>query len=205
MASLIDAVGLLKGLGFYETVFPFLLVTAIVYGLLSKWQIFGDKQIVNIIVGAVTGMIFISFVKTSQFLSYAMPMLTIFLIMFLFLFMTFLFIGVKGEDMMKAMTKETSGYLIFIFIIIIIVVISVQQVFPEFSYASAPELAPENATFATGLEGRPGAPTTVQTAAQQFAFQQAIGVIFHPTIVALVVLFMILAISVYFITRERIS
>mgnify|MGYP001601079720 CR=1 FL=1 len=203
MASLLDAIFVVKGLGFYETVFPFLLVTAVMYGILMKYQVFGDKQIVNILVSMVTGFMFIAFVKTSQFLSFIMPMLTIFLIIFLFLLMTFNFIGVKTEDIARSMTKETSGYLIIIFIVVILSVISIQQVFPEFSYGAFPEVAPDNATFATGLEGRPGAPGASQTAASQLAFQQAIGVMFHPTIVAMVVLFLIMAISVYMITREK--
>jgi len=194
MASLIDAVGLLKGLGFYETVFPLLLIAAIVYGLLSKFKIFGDKQIVNVLVATISGLIFISFAKASAFLQFAMPMITIFLIFWLFLQLVFLFIGVKEDTIAKALTKETSGYLIPIFIVVIIVILSIQQVFPEFSYAAAPELAPVNATAAAGTPA----------AAQQFAFQQAIGVIFHPTIVALSILFLILAIGVYFITREKV-
>ncbi len=205
MASLLDAIGLVKGLGFYETVFPFLLITAIVYGVLMKHKPFGDKQMVNVIVAAIVGLIFISFIKTSQFLSFMLPLLTIFMIIFLFIYMTFLFIGVKEEQVVKALTKETSGYLIIIFIVVIFVVISVQQVFPEFAYAAFPELAPENATFATGLEGRPGAPGPESTAASQFAFQQVVGTIFHPTIVALTVMFLIFAIGVYFITREKVG
>ena len=169
-----------------------------------KYQVFGDKQIVNILVAVVVGFIFISFVKTSQFLSYMLPMLTIFMIIFMFLLMTFLFVGVKTEDIAKAMTKETSGYLIIIGIIVILSIVSIQQVFPEFSYGAFPELAPDNGTLPTGLEGRPGAPGPSQTAASQLAFQQAIGVMFHPTIVGMIVLFLILAISVYFITREKI-
>ncbi len=204
MASLIDAIFVVKGLGFYETVFPFLLVAAVVYGVLMKYQVFGDKQIVNVLVSMVAGFMFIAFVKTSQFLSFILPMLTIFLIIFLFLLMTFLFIGLKTEDIAKAMTKETSGYLIIVFIVVILAVISIQQVFPEFAYGAFPEAAPENATMATGLEGRPGAPGAGQTAASQLAFQQTIGVLFHPTIVALVVLFLILAIAVYVMTREKI-
>jgi hypothetical protein len=205
MASLLDAVQLTKQLGFYETVFPFLLVAAITYGVLMKHKPFGEKQVVNIVVASISGLLFISFVKTSQFLQFAMPMLTIFMIIFLFIFMTFLFIGVKEGDIARALTKETSGYMIIIFIVVIIAVVSIQQIFPEFSYGAFPELAPENATFATGLEGQPSAPAAGANVAQQFALQQFMGTIFHPTIVALTVMFLIFAIGVYFITREAVK
>ncbi len=61
MTNVEGVVASLEGTGLYTVVLPFLLVFAIIYGLLTQLQLFGDKsRQVNTVIGAVTALYTVS-------------------------------------------------------------------------------------------------------------------------------------------------
>ncbi|MBI4095744.1 MAG: hypothetical protein HY438_02695 [DPANN group archaeon] len=191
MAALIDAVGILSKMGFYQTIFPWLLVTAMMYGLLTKYKMFGEKSgTINIIISSIVGLVFISFVKASLFLQNVLPFVTAFIIMLFFLMMIFLFVGVKEETIGEAF-KQPSLYWPLVLIFLVFTFIVIPQIFPELAIGANPELASQ-------------LNYTANQQPQDILFQQSLGIIFSPKVVGLSIMILIFAIGTYFITREQI-
>ena len=188
MANLIDAVNITQNLGFYATVFPFLLIFAVTYGLLSKFKPFGESKGVNVVISMVMAFIFISFTKASLLLQNLMPFISTFLLILFFLILIFMFLGVK-ESAIAEFVQQPEGFWAVIGVVLLSFIIAIAVVFPEFQYASSPELAPANYT---------------QTA-QEKSLAQNIAIILHPTILGMLIFFFILAIGAYVIVREKVK
>jgi hypothetical protein len=194
MATLVDALGVLKGFGVYDTIIPFLLVMAGTYAVLVKYKPFGEHQTANGVIAAVVGLVFISFAKAVSFINMLIPMMTIFLIMVVLAVLIFTFVGIKTETMAKLFEKP-EGAMILIFIFILIFVITYATVFPEiYIYMQNPVLAQQlNMTPASAGGG---------AAAPWFIFFQVGQIILSPQIMGLVAMMLVFAIAAFFITRE---
>ena len=188
MATLFDAVTIVQELGFYSTVLPFLLVFALTYGILSNFKPFGDNKAVNMIIPIVLGLVFISFTKTSAFLQNLLPFIVAMFLILFFVIMIFMFMGVKSETIGEAM-QDPAGYWIIIIMFLLFVIIAVTNVFPEFQYAARPELAPAGY-----------APTQ-----EQKLLSENMAVLFHPKVLATMILFFALAIGTYVVMREKVK
>src|SRR3989338_8551630 len=131
MATLFDAITVLKDVGFYSTVFPFILIAALLYGLFARYKPFGDNKTINSIISVVLGLFFISIFRASAFLANLVPLLTAFLLILIFLMLIFIFMGVKEDTIRDVILKEPAGYgtLIIIFVLIFFIVFG--QTFPE--------------------------------------------------------------------------
>ena len=106
MATLVDALGILKGFGIYDTILPFLLVAAGTYAVLVQYKPFGESKGVNAIVATVIGLVFISFAKAVAFINLLIPLMTIFLIMVVLALLIFTFVGVKSETISQIVTTQ---------------------------------------------------------------------------------------------------
>ncbi|MFH1425134.1 MAG: hypothetical protein ABIG28_00175 [archaeon] len=73
--SITDVLMQLEGLGLFEFILPFLLIFAVVYGVLSWMNIFGENKGVHIIISLVIGMLAIRLPFFSAFLSEMAPRL----------------------------------------------------------------------------------------------------------------------------------
>ena len=73
--SIIDVLFQLENLGFFAFVLPFLLVFAIIYGILQAVHIFGDNKAVHIIIGVVLGLMSIRLPFFADFLTEVTPRL----------------------------------------------------------------------------------------------------------------------------------
>ena len=187
MATLVDAIGVLRDFGLYSTVLPFLLVTAALYALLLKYKIFGENKAINIIISSVVGLVFIGLSRAVAFVNLLIPVITVFLLLIILAVLIFTFMGVKTEDMSRAMSKAPVIIILF-FVIIILAVFA--QTFPEASIAiQAPELAEQ--LNVTGEGQDPGA----------LLFFQTVRIIFSPQILGVIVLFLVFGIAAYFMTR----
>lgn len=197
MATLVDALGILKTFGVYETILPFLLITAGTYAILTKYKPFGETKGVNAIIATVIGLVFISFAKAVSFINLLIPFMTIFLIMIVLALLIFTFIGVKGETLAETFKSPTAAMpLIFIFIFVVVIVYSLT--FPEVTlFIQNPVLAQQLNISPTG---GPGA--TPSQSAMTYLFFQIGQVILSPQILGLVALFVVFAIAVFFITFE---
>jgi hypothetical protein len=167
MATLFDAIDLLAELGFYTVVFPFILVLALVYGVLSKVQPFGDNFAINITISTIVAFVFISFIKVSQFLFIFVPLVIAMLIVLVLLMLIFSFMNVPAESITKAFTS-TTGYATIIGLILIFVFVSISAIYPQLAGGEA---------VGTG----------------ETTLGSAVTVLLSPTILGLVVLFIIFA------------
>jgi hypothetical protein len=198
MATLVDALSALKNLGVYETILPFLLITAGTYAILTKYKPFGETKGVNAIVATIIGLVFISFAKAVSFINLLIPFLTVFLIMIVLAILIFTFIGIKGETLAETFKSQPAAYLIIIFIFIFIVVIVYSLTFPEVAiFLQSPVLAQQLNISPTG---GPGATPSQQ--AMTFLFFQIGQTILSPQILGLIILFVVFAIAIFFITYE---
>ena len=198
MATLLDALGVLKTMGFYETIFPFILVMAFTFGLLSRFKVFGENKYINAVVSTIIALFFISMVRASAFLANIVPYMTAVFIALLFLMLIFMFMGVKEEKIAEVMTTESAAYgaVMIIFVLIIFLVLS--QVFPEQAFMTQfPGQAKE-----MGVTIFPANATPSQRAAALLS-AQAGAIIFSPKILALIVMFVTFAVATYFIVREK--
>jgi len=198
MATLVDALGVLKSFGIYETVLPFLLITAGTYAIFTKYKPFGEVRGVNAIISTIIGLVFITFAKAVSFINMLIPFMTIFLIMIILALLIFAFIGLKGETLAGVFQKQPAAYLIIFGIFIFIVVIVYSFVFPEVTiFIQNPVLAQQLNISPTGS---PGATPAQQ--AGTFMFFQMGQILLSPQVLSLIALFAVFAIAVFFITYE---
>jgi len=109
--------------GFYEIILPFILVFAIVYGILSKVHIFGkDKKNVEVMVSFVLGLLAIGSLRFSGFLKDFIPQLGFGIIIVIGLA---LILGLFGVPLHN---KFTIGLGAIVFIIIALIQFSNEQI-----------------------------------------------------------------------------
>jgi len=197
MATLFDAITVLQGLGVYTVILPFLLVIALVYGLLSKFKPFGESREINSIISVVLALLFTASIRASAFLQSFSVFFTGFLVILLMLMLVFTFIGVKS-DTMADVFKEPAGYgtILVIFLLIFFVVLG--QVLPEGGLVTQ---APEEAARLGITTGAPPGATPSQQAGA-ILFTIIAGIIFSPVILGLIILLLLFGVAAYFITRE---
>ena len=188
MATFLDAIGVLESLGFYDYIFPFILMFAITFGLLSAAKPFGEDQRVNIIVATIVGFLFISFSSAVAFVNLFIPLLMILMIVLIFIIMAFKFGGASSESVAKAL-QHPAGFGILIGVIIILIAITFSTSQPQltdmFSPINESELSPEG--FALTPEA---------------TMKQTIQTLFHPTVMGIIVMLAIFAVTVYMVTRK---
>ena len=183
MASLLDAVGLMEQLGFYTVVFPFLLVFGIVYGILAQTKVFGDSKSVNGIVAAVIGLITISVMRLTIFITAFLQITVAFLLIIFLIMLIFIFMGVKAETLAGAMIHPV-GYSTMIILFFIFFFIAMSVAFPELSKVAAGEEVEEGEEAAFGIA-------------------TASKIIGNPTVLGLIVMFIIFTAAAAFITYTK--
>jgi len=178
MASLVDVIGLFKTMGLYDTVFPGILIFALVYGMLFKYKPFGDNKMINGVVALVIALIFISFLKAVTFITVLIPIVTALFVILLLVLLIFTFMGVPSETIGEAM-KSSTGHGVMIILLVIFVFIALSAAFPELQNEDG-----------TGEQGEDG-------------FRAYVQVIFNPVMLGVIVLLVIMAVASYYITREK--
>ena len=183
MASLLNAIAVMQQIGFYAVIFPFLLIFAVMYGILLKTKVFGDNKTVNVLVSIIVAFIFVSFSQAVSFVNYLIPFIIAFLIAAILMLLIFTFMGAKEESIVSAL-NHPMGYLLIIGIFIIIIMVVINMVLPELSPYTATNMS------------EAGAPTGTT------AVMQSMATLFHPTFLAIMIMFLIFAVAAYIITTK---
>ena len=71
--SIQDLLYLWQGYGLFDYLFPFLLIFAVVFGILTQMNIFGKNKAVNVIIALVVGVMAVRFGWFTQFYSELFP------------------------------------------------------------------------------------------------------------------------------------
>jgi len=176
MASLIDVIGTFKAIGLYDTVFPGILIFALVYGMLFKYKPFGENKGVNAVVALIVALLFISFIKAVAFISLLIPIITALFVILLLVLLIFTFMGVPSETIGEAM-RSSSGYGVIIILLVLFVFIALSATFPELQ--------------SDGVD------------ADDASAKGYVDVIFNPVMLGTIVLLVIMAVATYYVTREK--
>lgn|SRR3989338_1428693 len=174
MATLLD-LGLLR---YFSVIFSFILVWALVFALLQKTKILGDKAGLNVLLAVAVAFLVSLSDNVVQIINFMIPWFTIAIIFFVLLLLIFQIFGAKQDDIFKYISNDRAVGWVIIGVVIIIVGASFANVFGQ------------KLTQAAFEEG-----STVNVSGTSVAspnFQQNIyATLFHPKVLGMIVLFVI--------------
>jgi len=75
---------------------PALLVFVIIYAILAKTKVLGENQWIDMIVAVVTAIVFVSVAKAVEFTNEFLPLIAMAIVVLVFLFVVFRFVGVEN-------------------------------------------------------------------------------------------------------------
>ena len=125
MATILDA----GFLNFLLPVFAFLLIYAIVFGVLQKSKFLSESSNINTWVALAVSVLFLLAPGAIEFVSVIAPWFVVLVIIAFSFLLIFLFMGIKPETIEKIARNEASVRWTIIIISIIIIVIGLTSVF----------------------------------------------------------------------------
>lgn len=119
----------LEYLGFFNYVLPFLLVFAVIYGILSFTKVFQEQKAVNIIVAIILGLLSIRLSFFSDFLTELSPRLGVGLVIILTLLILIgMFVPANYEDIISWVLLAIGG------VIFVVILLQSSSVLGYFGY-----------------------------------------------------------------------
>ena len=122
MAVFDNALNLLQEFGFFQVILPFLLIFAVIYGILIKTGIFGDDNkamAINGIIGFATAFYVINYTPVIESLSTLLPQAAYLLVVMMLLLMALaFFMGDKAKLTEVFDNKWLGGLLVLVLVII---------------------------------------------------------------------------------------
>jgi hypothetical protein len=214
MVSLLSGVQFLKEFGIFTIIMPFLLIFTITYGVLSYVKPFGDDKIINSVLAFIIAFLSIQFMPILIFIQLIIPYLFgLFLVMIMMLIL-FRFIGVKDDTMQNAVTHP-GVYGVIIAVLLIGVFIFLSESFPELSVSNQEGISGDGLSgINTGSSGNGDSGTntvlitdtedgtTTVLPESDFDERQDLlrNTVFHPTILSLLVMFIVFGTATYMVT-----
>ena len=105
MASMLD-LGLFES---FSAIFPFILVFAIVYSLLQKYQVISDNHSINAIIGFIAGFLVMLSQKVLMVIQFVTPWFVLLFFFGIMMLITLKLFGTTDEDIRKAMLGGATG------------------------------------------------------------------------------------------------
>ena len=131
----------LLDIGFMEFLLPvisFLLIYAVIFGILQKSKVFGESVNVNILVAFAVSVLFAITPGAMDVVAIIAPWFVVMLMVIFSLLLLFLFMGIKLDVIEAAARREASIRWVILILGIIIIVIALTSVFgPIFGTPSA--------------------------------------------------------------------
>jgi len=123
----------IAGLNFFMPVFSFLFVFIVVYAILAKTKLLGEGKFLNILIGFIIAIIFISFstatFSTEQYVRTIIPWFAVLLVC---VFLVLLLAGLSAKDLGVIM-KPGFAWAVIAILIIIFVLAAIRVFNPVFS------------------------------------------------------------------------
>lgn len=173
MATVLD-VGLL---GYFNVVFSFILVWALVFAMLQKTKVIGDKAGLNVLVAVAIAFLVSLSDNVVQVINFMIPWFTIAIIFFILLILIFQIFGATEKDIFAYIKADRSVGWVIIGVVLVIIGASFANVFGQ----TLTQASFEEGTTVT-ISGGTGVATP--------NFQQNIyATLFHPKVLGMIVLF----------------
>lgn len=113
----------ISGISFFMPVITFLFIFILVYAILAKTKILGESKWVNLLIGFIVGIIFMSFSSinnggTTQYVNTIVPWAVVLLVC---IFLILVLAGLGTKDLGKIMTSKFAWVIIIILIVIFLI------------------------------------------------------------------------------------
>jgi hypothetical protein len=199
--TITSGVDVLKDLGFFEVVFPFILFSAATFGVLQKIKIFGERESLNAIIAIMLSLILISFTPAVKLISLVIVYATLLFSVVLFLVLIFQFMGLSMDDIASAAKQSESTVAIFAALIIMLI-IAVVTAIPEIQQATEPGALTLEEVGQTGLqEGQ----LLSEFSTGGTPVQRGLATIYDPSILSVIVMLLMFSGAALLIGRPGIE
>jgi len=199
--TITSGVDVLKDLGFFEVVFPFILFSAATFGVLQKIKIFGERESLNAIIAIMLSLILISFSPAVKLISLVLVYATLLFSVVLFLVLIFQFMGLSMDDIAYAAKQSESTVAIFA-ALVILMIIAVVTAIPEIQQATEPGALTLEEVGQTGLqEGQ----VLSDFSTGGTPIQRGLATIYDPSILSVIVMLLMFSGAALLIGRPGIE
>jgi hypothetical protein len=109
-------------LALFKPVFIFLFIFALFYAVLNKTEILGANKGIQFLVSFSVAMLFMFAADPLEFVDLVIPWLGVLLIVFMSFVVLFMFIGIKGETIVGAISQPGISWTLIITLIVLLVI-----------------------------------------------------------------------------------
>ncbi len=185
--TLNSGIDVMRDLGFFDVVFPFILFFAGTYGVLSSQELLGDNKTINALIALAISVTLISFSSVVSLFRILLIGSTLLFSVIILLLLIFSFLGLKTEDIASA-AKQSESYTAIFVVMIIILIIAIVSAIPTV----------QQATEADGIAVSKGSSTDLQEGDLLSEFSpssdpvsRGLATIYDPSILSVIVLLLI--------------
>jgi len=108
----------ITGMYFFMPVFSFLLVFFIVFAILAKTKVLGDSAFINVLIGFIMAIIFMSFSSLELYVQTIVPW---FVVLLICIFLALVVAGLATKNLEKIMTSKFAWAMIIILVVIFMI------------------------------------------------------------------------------------
>ena len=133
--TLNSGIDVMRDLGFFDVVFPFILFFAGTYGVLSTQEVLADNKTINALIALAISVTLVSYSPVVSLFRIVLISSTVLFSVIIFLILIFSFLGVKTEDIASA-AKQSESYTAIFVVMIIILIIAIVSAVPSVQEAT---------------------------------------------------------------------
>lgn len=187
MASMLDT-GLLQ---FFSPVFLFILIFAISYAILDKFEVFKAGW-TKAMISFAMGVLFLFSKDAMNFVNFVTPWFIIFIIIVMFFLMIFLFMGLKSDALGK-LVSDPNVYWPVLIILFVFMAIAIVHVFGD---RASPYEASQETTEV--VQNEDGTSTTVVKTRES----EGLKTIINPKLLGSIILLIIMTITIATVSKN---
>ena len=187
--TLNSGIDVMRDLGFFDVIFPFILFFAGTFGVLSTVKILGDNKTINLFIALSISLTLVSFTPVISLVRQLLVLSTVFFSVVIFIVLIFSFLGLKKEDIADAAKQSESYTAIFVVmtILLIVAIVSAVPTFQDASEGTGVELSTDSQFSGKFVEGQ----SLSEFSPTSDPISRGVSTIFDPSILSVIVLLLI--------------
>lgn len=185
MATVLD-IGLI---GYFSSIFPVLLVFAIIFALLQKTKAIGNSLVINALIAAVVSLTVLLSQAAIDIINFMLPWIAVAIIFFVLMILIFQMFGLNEKDW-NVIIKDKTVYWAILGIMIIILVAALGHVLGQ---SIGPYL---------DEQGQPLAPDGTSSVATGDFSTNITATLFNPKVLGLIIVFTIMVFAVVLLSGD---